>query len=375
MPLQIVASDTAPGRTLTYTATGLPPGLSINSATGLITGTPNLVGSYNASVTATDNIGIKGSTNFAWSITGTTQGKKGLVGAEANTGVYGTTYADRTNFFDTNVGRPLARTTWTAYLSTVSQYQTGLNTPQPIGTANGFGSRTLLTFKPAVDTTNKYTTSTFAAEGTKVANMVDMFINNNVNIIFTFYNEMNNAANGFTGPNGIGVAGWAAFWKFYANIIHNHGGLVTWTPAMTHGFPNAIPYFPTNPLPDEVHPHVYSNDWYVHGYMPDTYGIDALVNPHNIPVGCGEFGPSNDPTQFTPTHAQWTFFCEDVMYGYWGLNPTTTYPNGGRLAHGLNNTDIQYFTDVKSSTAIGAIMSPSDYKVPGLQFLYDNLNA
>ena len=38
--LQITASDSASGQTLTYSATGLPAGLSINSSTGLISGTP-----------------------------------------------------------------------------------------------------------------------------------------------------------------------------------------------------------------------------------------------------------------------------------------------------------------------------------------------
>ena len=38
--LQIQATDSAAGQTLTYTATGLPAGLSISSSAGLITGTP-----------------------------------------------------------------------------------------------------------------------------------------------------------------------------------------------------------------------------------------------------------------------------------------------------------------------------------------------
>jgi len=38
--LQIHATDSGSGQTLTYSATGLPAGLAINSSTGLITGTP-----------------------------------------------------------------------------------------------------------------------------------------------------------------------------------------------------------------------------------------------------------------------------------------------------------------------------------------------
>ncbi len=58
--LQIRASDSASGQTLTYTATGLPAGLSINSATGLITGTPTTAGTSTVTVTATDTTGATG---------------------------------------------------------------------------------------------------------------------------------------------------------------------------------------------------------------------------------------------------------------------------------------------------------------------------
>ena len=42
--LQIQATDSASGQTLTYSATGLPAGLSINSSSGLISGTPTTAG-------------------------------------------------------------------------------------------------------------------------------------------------------------------------------------------------------------------------------------------------------------------------------------------------------------------------------------------
>src|SRR6202034_1256341 len=66
--LQIAATDSASGQTLTYSATGLPAGLSINSATGLITGTPTATVTANTTVTVKDGTGASGSATFTWTI-------------------------------------------------------------------------------------------------------------------------------------------------------------------------------------------------------------------------------------------------------------------------------------------------------------------
>jgi O-glycosyl hydrolase len=66
--LQIQAADSAPGQTLTYSATGLPAGLSISSSTGLISGTPTTAGTSSVTVTATDTTGASGSASFSWTI-------------------------------------------------------------------------------------------------------------------------------------------------------------------------------------------------------------------------------------------------------------------------------------------------------------------
>src|SRR6202007_1840801 len=64
-PLQIQATDSASGQTLTYSATGLPAGLSISSS-GQITGTPTTAGTYSVTVTAKDTTNASGSATFTW---------------------------------------------------------------------------------------------------------------------------------------------------------------------------------------------------------------------------------------------------------------------------------------------------------------------
>ena len=65
--LQLSATD-PDSPTLTYGATGLPPGLSIDSASGLISGTPTVVGIYDVVISVSD--GANGdSESFQWAIT------------------------------------------------------------------------------------------------------------------------------------------------------------------------------------------------------------------------------------------------------------------------------------------------------------------
>ena len=64
--LQIAASDSAAGQALTYSATGLPPLLSISSS-GQITGLA-VTGTFNVTVTATDGTGASGSATFTWTV-------------------------------------------------------------------------------------------------------------------------------------------------------------------------------------------------------------------------------------------------------------------------------------------------------------------
>jgi len=112
--VQIHATDSASGQTLTYSASGLPPGLSISSS-GLISGTPTSGGNFTPLVTATDTTGAVGTTSFSWSVSGGTGGSTGplhAVGAgkcldDPNST---TTLATQMQIYDCNGG---AGQTWT----------------------------------------------------------------------------------------------------------------------------------------------------------------------------------------------------------------------------------------------------------------------
>ncbi|MGH3736624.1 MAG: S8 family peptidase [Micromonosporaceae bacterium] len=67
-PTSLQLSATGGTTPYTWSATGLPPGLSINADTGLISGTPSQWGGYDVTATATDAAGRTGSASFRWQI-------------------------------------------------------------------------------------------------------------------------------------------------------------------------------------------------------------------------------------------------------------------------------------------------------------------
>jgi endo-1,4-beta-xylanase len=87
--VQVHATDSG-GAALTYSATGLPAGLSINSSTGLISGTPTAAGTSTVTVTARDSTGASGSTTFTWSVSSSGGGGGGGGGSGACKVVYTT---------------------------------------------------------------------------------------------------------------------------------------------------------------------------------------------------------------------------------------------------------------------------------------------
>ena len=65
--LQLVGND-ANGDALTYSATGLPTGLAVGASSGLISGTPSIVGTYNVTASVSDG-SLSASRTFSWTVT------------------------------------------------------------------------------------------------------------------------------------------------------------------------------------------------------------------------------------------------------------------------------------------------------------------
>ncbi len=87
--------DTTSGQTLSYSATGLPAGLSISSA-GVISGTPTANGTSTVTVTAKDGTGASATQSFVWTVAPGTAAGNGTGGATGPiTGYQGLCLDDR----------------------------------------------------------------------------------------------------------------------------------------------------------------------------------------------------------------------------------------------------------------------------------------
>jgi hypothetical protein len=115
--LQIHATDSASGQTLSYSAAGLPGGLSINTSTGLISGTPAIAGSNNVSVTVTDTTNAFGTASFTWTVSSgggcTAAHLLGNPGFETGTAA---PWAASTGVISDNSKEPPHSGTWDAWL-------------------------------------------------------------------------------------------------------------------------------------------------------------------------------------------------------------------------------------------------------------------
>ncbi len=137
--VQVHATDSGSGQTLTYTAASLPAGLTINSSTGLISGTPTTAATSSATVTATDGTGASGSATFTWTINPVTEGNIVTVtNPGAQTGTVGTAASVQIHATDSGSGQTLTYTAASLPAGLTISSSTGLisGTPTTAGTSS-----------------------------------------------------------------------------------------------------------------------------------------------------------------------------------------------------------------------------------------------
>jgi hypothetical protein len=157
--LQLSASGGTPP--FTWTATGLPTGLSI-SGTGLISGTPSAAGTFSVTATARDTTGATGSTSFTWTINPTGGGgcsspgqKLGNPGFESGNTVWTSTPAV---IGQNGPSEPAHSGTWNAWLDGYGTTHTD-TISQSVTIPSGCSAT--LSFSLHIDTAETTTTTQF----------------------------------------------------------------------------------------------------------------------------------------------------------------------------------------------------------------------
>ncbi|HEU5269667.1 MAG TPA: putative Ig domain-containing protein [Jatrophihabitans sp.] len=154
--LQMTASGgTAP---YTWSATGLPTGLSINSSTGLISGTPSAAGTFTSTVTAHDSGTGSGSVSFSWTIS-TSGGCSGQLlgnpGFETGTA---SPWTASTGVIDNSSSEPAHSGSWKAWLDGYGTTHTD-TLSQSVTIPSGCSGT--LTFWLHIDTSETTTTTAY----------------------------------------------------------------------------------------------------------------------------------------------------------------------------------------------------------------------
>jgi Putative Ig domain len=127
----------------TWTATGLPTGLSIASSTGKISGTPTTAGTYSVTITATDTAGATGSATFTWTISSTSGGCTA-------------------SQLLSNAGFESGSTSWTASSSIITNDSTAAHTGSYYAWLDGYGSTHTDTLSQSITIPSTCTSATLS---------------------------------------------------------------------------------------------------------------------------------------------------------------------------------------------------------------------
>ena len=179
--LPIRASD-SDGGGLSYSAVGLPPGLSIDAGTGVISGTPSTLDTTRVTVTAKDATGPSGSATFNWTISASPTGS-----CEASSSVFVMTRG-------TNVIAYVPKGNWDSTTTGVSL-------------VNVEGSSVTPTLISTPNVVNAAASNPFTGETVATANNTDVYLLNGSSVTNTL-SSAGNSTIGFSGgsPTDAGIA-------------------------------------------------------------------------------------------------------------------------------------------------------------------------
>ncbi|MGC0312312.1 protease pro-enzyme activation domain-containing protein [Kitasatospora acidiphila] len=165
--LQVKGTDSASGQTLSYSATGLPAGLSISSS-GLISGTPTAAGTSTVTVTATDSTGATAAAGFTFTVATASSCTPGqLIGNSGFESGTASPWTASSGVITNSTGEAAHSGSWYAWLDGYGTTHTDTLSQKVTVPANCKGTFTFWLHVDTAETgSTAYDTLTLAANGT-----------------------------------------------------------------------------------------------------------------------------------------------------------------------------------------------------------------